>query len=304
MNAVWSFWSKPYELHRAQTWLSEKHHLLSWVLSLATAAQHYRHTVLFTDDAGARMLIDGIGLEFDEVNTSLNALNNDDPEWWALGKLHTYREQREAFVHIDSDVYLWRALPPRLEQAPLLAQNPEHFIAGASYYEPEVFEALLSASKDSWLPREWTWYRASGANQRGENCGIFGGQRVDFIQYSAAQAIELIRHRVNRRIFNELARKDHHTVVVEQYVLAACIEYHRQSCHTDYENIHIEYLFDSMREAFESDKALQFGYTHLIANAKQDWQICGWLDERIRNELPNKYEQCERYLHAKRLGSI
>jgi len=71
------------------------------------------------------MLVDGIGLEFDRVSTSLNALDAHDPGWWALGKLYTYRAQREPFVHLDNDVFLWRPLPERLASAPLLAQNPE-----------------------------------------------------------------------------------------------------------------------------------------------------------------------------------
>lgn len=89
MRAVWTFWTKPFEARQRWAWRSRKHHLLAWVLSLGTARRHYPHTVLFTDDAGARMLVDGLGLDFAEVRTDLNALDGDDPGWWALGKLHT-----------------------------------------------------------------------------------------------------------------------------------------------------------------------------------------------------------------------
>src|SRR6187431_444771 len=67
LKAVWSFWSKPFRSHHHRVWTSEKEHLLAWVLSTQTARQHYGPTELHTDDAGARMLIDGIGLEFDRV---------------------------------------------------------------------------------------------------------------------------------------------------------------------------------------------------------------------------------------------
>jgi hypothetical protein len=295
MKAVWSFWSKPYTPHRVQTWLSEKHHFLSWVLSLATAACHFDKTVLYTDDAGARMLIDGLGLEFDEVVTSLNALDKHDPQWWAFGKLYTYRDQREPFVHIDSDVFLWKPLPQRMTQAPLLAQNPEFFIPGASYYEPEAFELMLAGHGGGWLPPEWTWYRASGTKQRGENCGVFGGRRFDFIQHYATQAIKLIEHPANQRAWRTLDRKQNHTVVLEQYLLAACIEYHRNCADSPYHEIDIKYLFASMGDAFDSNQAVELGYTHLIANAKRDIGVCNMLESRVARDYPTQYERCRRY---------
>src|SRR5512144_869064 len=114
MRAVWSFWSKPYAAHRVRVWASEKHHRLSWILSLERARRHYRPTVLYTDDDGVRLLVDGLGLDFDAVHTTLNALSATDPEWWALGKLYAYRSQSEAFVHVDNDVFLWKRLPTEL----------------------------------------------------------------------------------------------------------------------------------------------------------------------------------------------
>src|SRR5262249_42856235 len=119
-RAVWSYWSKPYEARRHEPWPSERHHLLSWVLSTMTARRHYGETTLCTDDAGARLLVDGIGLEFEHVSTALNALHVSNPDWWALGKLYAYRMQTEPFVHIDSDVFLWRPLSPDPASVPLL----------------------------------------------------------------------------------------------------------------------------------------------------------------------------------------
>jgi hypothetical protein len=37
-RAVWSYLSKPYEARQHEPWLSEKHHLLSWMLSTMTLA--------------------------------------------------------------------------------------------------------------------------------------------------------------------------------------------------------------------------------------------------------------------------
>src|SRR4029077_502271 len=121
-----------------------------------------------------------------------------DPAWWALGKLYAYRAQREPFVHLDNDVFLWQPLPDRVESAPLFAQNPDHFEPGRSFYHPEAFEAALNGVGRAWLPREWRWFRSSGRPQRGESCGVFGGRRDDFVRHYAGQAIRLIEHAPNR----------------------------------------------------------------------------------------------------------
>ncbi len=53
MRAVWTFWSEPYRSHYHRYWLSERHHLFAWVLSVLQASRHYPDTCLSTDSRGA-----------------------------------------------------------------------------------------------------------------------------------------------------------------------------------------------------------------------------------------------------------
>lgn len=292
MRAVWSFWSKPFFAHRRGAWASERHHLLSWVLSLETAKRHYGPTALYTDDAGAALLIDRLGLEFDEVHLSLDRISESDPGWWALGKLHSYAAQTAPFVHIDSDVFLWKRLPARLEGAALIAQNPEPFEPGASFYQPELFEQALEGVPGAWLPVEWRWFRASGLPQRGECCGIVGGHRVDFVAHYAAQALRLLEQAPNRSALTRFSDKIGHNVEFEQYLLAACIEYHRQHADRAYGELGIEYLFPSVEAAFGSELARDLGYTHLIADAKRDPGIANRLEARVARDYPAAHRRC------------
>lgn len=295
MRAVWSFWSKPFFAHRRDTWATPRHHLLAWVLSTRTAMRHHRPTVLVTDDAGARMLIDGIGLEVDEVSTALNALRRHDPEWWALGKLYAYRAQREPFVHLDSDVFLWKALPRDLECAPVLAQNPE-YLTQAPYYRPEAMERALAGLAGSWLPGEWRWYRSSGRPQRAECCGIVGGTCVEFLRHYARQAIMLIEAPANRRGFARLNDKIGHNVLFEQYLLAACLDYHRAHAASPYHDVAIRYVFPSIDDAFDPERAARAGYTHLIADAKRNATLAARLEARVARDYPDDYARCLAYL--------
>jgi hypothetical protein len=298
-RSVWSFWTKPFRTHRQSIWFSEKHHLLAWVLSLETARQHYPDTTLITDDEGAEMLVDGIGLEFDSVSTELNALSQEDPDWWILGKLWAYRSQTQPFLHLDTDVFLWKPLPDRLNSAPVLAQNPEDFVFGQHdatcwWYRPELFDDRVKQT-GGWLPQEWDWYIARQRNLA-YCCGIVGGNRVDFLTHYADNALQMATNSRNQAAFNLMENKPGDCLLIEQYFLAACVEYHQQAKDSAFQNITVECLFDSPSAAFSSERATQLGYTHLIGAAKRDKAIARRLEKRVAQEYPAQYERCLRYL--------
>lgn len=216
MRAVWSFWSKPLVTGRRVGWYSRKHNWCSWALSVELARRHFAESCLYTDDTGAELLVARLALPFTSVSTALNALDGEDPLWWALGKLLTYALQTEPFVHMDDDVYLWQPLQDRVLAAPVLAQSPEYFRIGASCYRPDDFDRAVAATPDAWLPEEWLWYRCSGVDRRAECCGVFGGNNLSFIGHYARAALRMMQHPPNRRAFSRLTDKLNYSILSEQ----------------------------------------------------------------------------------------
>jgi hypothetical protein len=293
MKAVWSFWSKPYEPHCRSRWPSACHHLFAWVLSVETARRHYADTCLITDDAGARLRVDGLGLRFRHVSTELNALAHHDPDWWALGKIYAYRLQTEPFVHIDSDVFLWKPLPERLARADVFAQNPEP-IGWGTVYRPELLEGALCQTAGSWLPEEWRWYRGAH-DRRAECCGIFGGNRIDFINHFAATSLRLIEDPANRQAVQSLPDKQALMLVVEQYLLSAFVDYHKASTALPSGSVRIEYMYQSMGDLWNPDCAAQNGFTHLLSGTKRNPIFADRLANRVRHDYPEYYRRCLQY---------
>ncbi len=291
MRAVWSFWSKPFFQRHKHWWISERHHLLSWVLSVETARVHYPDTLLVTDDAGARLLLDDAGLQFGEVDVCLNALSDADPNWWTLGKLHAYRKQRVPFVHIDNDVFLWNRLPSRLEEAGVFGQNPERFPKGGGWYRPEEWNEAIDRT-GGWLPEEWRWYSAAGGNEA-VCCGILGGRDVGFLNYYADLAIQVIESECNQAAWREIDRRGSN-ILAEQYLLSACLFYHAQQPSTSFADVLVRYLFKSNEVALASDEADALGYTHLIGPAKRHPDIAARLDQRVRELHSGLYERVNR----------
>ncbi|WP_263381650.1 DUF6734 family protein [Granulicella arctica] len=290
---MWSFWTKPFLAERHSSWASELHHWLAWGLSLAAASNHYPETVLVTDDAGARLLVDTLELPFAHVSTGLNSLGNEDPGWWSLGKMEAYRLQQEPFVHIDTDAFLWKPLRPDLEAADVFAQNPEPVVYGRSCYHPEDFESALGRPDSGWMPAEWDWYRqASLGHGRAECCGLFGGNRLDFIHHYVSQAMRLLRHRHNVRAWRNFADKDGNMILLEQYLLTACLEYHRSCADSSFHGIDIRYVFPSIDEAYTAESASEAGFTHLAAGAKRDAEVARDLQDATERELPEYFARC------------
>jgi len=286
MRAIWSFWTKPFQTHGHARGLSRRQHLLSWVLSIGTISKHYPQTALFTDDEGARLLVDDLQLPFVEVSTELNKLADYDPGFWTMGKMYTYRSQKEPFIHFDNDLFLWKPLPEGLVSAPVLAQNPEPM----SFYNPEFIESSLSSGGSIWLPAEWVWYRTSVPGTGGVCTGIFGGNHLEFIRYFSGQAIKLVDHPDNRAGWAPL-NKMKPAILLEQYVLAACVEFHRKQA-SSFQGVELRYVFDSIEEAYNPERAKQMGYTHLLGESKLDPEITARMEERVKRDYPQQYERC------------
>jgi hypothetical protein len=294
MRSVWSFWSSPFRGGRS-AWRSELHHCLAWILSVESARKHYPHTTLITDDDGAHLLVSTLGLEFEHVSTRLNTLKYHEPFWWAFGKLVAYSVQEEPFVHIDSDVILWERLPHRLEDADVFAQNPEVYDWRDMVYRPEMVEHALRRV-NGWIPEELDAYIPIGGVHRAVCCGILGGCRVDFLRHYAGQAIKMMESPRNQPAWPGIEGKTWLSVVFEQYLLAACLDYHQRRNDSPYHDVSIEYLFDSVETAYSRADAV--GYTHLYG-AKQNPKILEKLERRVQSDYPALYERCLRYCRTR-----
>jgi hypothetical protein len=292
MRAVWSFWSTPFTRGCGWGWREPLHHLLAWGLSLRLARTHYPDTTLVTDSHGQALLVDALGLRFRTVSTALDALGDADPQLWALGKLLTYSLQEDPFVHLDADVFLWRALPGRLTGAPVLAQHPERWRVGAPWGDAGLIERAFAGARVD-LPEEWRWARARWGELLLEcNTGIVGGTNVEFIRYYAGLVLDLALSPHAQAAWAAIPARETLTPLIEQFMLSACLDFHRTRPESPFRGVHARYLFPSGEMAFDPRHAARFGYTHLLADAKHDGRIMRRLEQRVRDEDPALYARC------------
>ena len=295
MRAVWSFWSRPFQAYYASNWCKRLHHLLAWGLSVQTASRYYSDSVLITDRPGKKLLVDQLGLQFAEVSTELERLRMADPGWWALGKLVAYSLQDQPFVHLDSDVFLWKRLPRHLLESPVVTQYPEGFYDGNSHYRPQDIEWAFS-QQGLKLPLEWEWTRQNREHFPAENCGILGGAHVEFLRYYAQTALDLALGPRNAAAWALLHDKRCYNIVLEQFFLSACAEFHGSHPASPFRGVRISRLFNSWEEAFDPNYAARIGFTHLVAGAKSHPAVARRLEERVCRENPAYFRRCEQVL--------
>jgi Family of unknown function (DUF6734) len=295
MRAVWSFWSRPFHAYYGRIWCKPLHHLLAWGLSVETASRHYPDTVLITDRPGKRLLVDQLGLQFGEVSTELDRLDGVDPGWWALGKLVAYSLQDRPFFHLDSDVFLWKRLPRHLLDSPVFTQYPESFYDRDPHYRPQDIEWAF-AQQSTKLPMEWEWARTNRSHFPAENCGILGGAHVEFLRYYAETALDLVLRPENAAAWSRLHDKRCYNVVLEQFFLSACADFHGFQPTSPYQGVRVSHLFATWEEAFDPNYAARMGFTHLVAGAKSHPAVGRRLEERSRRENPTYFRRCEQVL--------
>jgi hypothetical protein len=301
MRAVWSFWSKPFYAQKGRAWLEPLHHWLAWGLSLRLARRHYPDTMLVTDSPGKALLLDSLGLSFTRVSTALDSIRAADAGWWSLGKLVAYSLQDQPFLHLDTDVFLWKPLPASMLNAPVFAQCPENYHSIDQWCGPRTIEELFARHRLG-LPAEWEWSRSRwGRNFCEANCGIAGGMRADFLRHYAKLAIDLVLNPEYAPAWQEIRDKDGFNQIIEQFLLAACVEFHRSHPTSSYRGISIRYLFPSIEEAFDPDHAARAGFTHLLGDANRDAFVARRLEQRMQYEDAAYYQHCLQLIRNRNL---
>lgn len=220
MNIVQSFWSQPVHITGdgefekfCGGWLCEKHHAISWAFSLSLLRKYHNKNKisLFTDTAGAGWLVNQVGLEYDEVNTSLDQLNHYDHTLWAIGKLYTYSHQDNPFLHVDGDVFTWQSLFPFLKKGNLLVQS---FEIGHEVYRTILKDAAAIGIKFPEIFSEIT----ANLQHVAVNAGVMGGTDIEFFKNYCRFAFDFIDQNHDKIATSE--KKGGYNIIFEQLFIA------------------------------------------------------------------------------------
>jgi len=191
MKFIQTFWTRPasniHSMDIKGGWLFSESHWMSWALSCLQTRKFYGEIELVTDNRGKEILIDLLGLPYYSVTTELEGkLDNYPPQLWSLAKIYTYSIQREPFLHLDGDLFLWNQFDEKIMKAPIVAQNLELNLA---YYR-NILESI-----DIHFPFMPDVLRTACHQEHdinASNTGIFGGHNLSFIGQYCKNAFSFV----------------------------------------------------------------------------------------------------------------
>lgn len=299
MKIIQSFWSKPV-LNSSQNisqnrynggWKDYRYCLLSMAYSCLTIHKYYPHIELYTDSFGVELFKDVLKLPYNKFYTNLDDINNIDQTLWAYAKIMTYSLQKEPFLHVDNDIFIWSAFSEKLLQSDVVCQSLE------------VIEKL--SQTDYQIAVDYIKHNIKSAPEiivnsnceSAANMGIFGGCNIDFIQqYCKASKVFF------SNTYNEMVRSGNligkFNVVFEQLMLTEMANTHNQEIsYLISKNDIDEIVKYSTIETAQFEKK----YTHCLGSLKKSIYICEQIEYRMRFEFPKYYNRIMSYINKEHI---
>jgi hypothetical protein len=169
----------------------KRYFIYTWALSLLQLKKHFKQVHLITDDWGKRLLIDILQLPYETCSTQLNELESVPSKFWCVGKLYTFSNIKEPFMHFDGDLILGDYFNNCIIYQPLIAEFK--YIDTDNSYISAMDELINNLSIFTNLPISFKNDLSNLTIYEDYNMGIFGGNNYCFINDYAHNSINLIQ---------------------------------------------------------------------------------------------------------------
>lgn len=279
MNAVYTFWRKPFAASGGG-YLTGRHFLSLLCLSAIYARRSFSNVNMFCCE-NSKETFEQLGL-FDNVIVALDEIEHLKNIHWATAKLVTFSKQTEPFIHIDNDAYISKRLPAEFRLVPLIAQCPESYVEFNGNYVPQIKAIQNHSVHPKYWHEDWLNYsgRASKATFA-HNTGIFGGCDIEAIHNYAGSAVEYMI-----KYGNDLP--DVNTTIEQAYL----------GMFSDHEKIPVKRLISDWRN---NNAAKDLGYCHYWGGTKRDKNKTtgklnlDMLETRVKTEFPHTIKIIESF---------
>lgn len=285
MKIIQSFWSgNQTKFTNNYGWYSYKYNWLSWVLSCIQLVKFHKDVELYTDKFGYDILIKKLKLPYTKVHVVLDELNNYDSNLWAIAKIRTFQLQKEPFIHVDGDVYVWESLSIKFEKSNLVAQNLE---ITTDYYR-KGWESIHGQL--DFLPTEMHNYNSKISNYAC-NMGIVGGNNLDFFKNYTNKSIDFVNK--NAKSINDLENLNFN-IFFEQVLFHEMSSIYNQKIdfYFNYPILDYDYKFFG-----DFDKIPNIKYIHLLGDYKRNPFYCKSMEVYVMKYYPEFYTRLTKLIN-------
>lgn len=253
---------------------------MAWTLSCLNLQKIGYSPYLYSDDTGARFLIDKLSLPYKTVEISHNHFYLPNKNLWALSKIQTYSLQTEPFIHIDGDVFLFQAFSEEIFSATLVVQNIE---VATEYYTSAQQQYMASFSYFPDCVRKDFW---SGKPIKAVNAGLLGGNNLEFIHKYAYEAKQYVKR--NESVLHQVD-SDRFNVFFEQHLFYAMAKQEGLKVETYLKQKFQDNQYTGLANFHEVPTKRK--YLHMLGHFKRDEFCCLQMAAMLRQQYPETYEK-------------
>lgn len=301
MKIIQTFWTQP---GLKANWIDPVYHYMSWALSCLQLREFYDEVELYTDDLGYKLLVEQFELPYTRVHLTLNDFQY--PSYlWSAPKLKTYSLQEEPFLHVDGDVFLYKAISEDfVSNNDIVFQNLEIDEDYGFYADilKDYFAIKCQEGYSDWLGS------ISLDRIAAFNAGIMGGRNVSFFKEYTSAAFSFLQQQ--EQIIAQLRSPQFGTHLAEQVLPAMLIQNQQLQIGTlfqpdfnpglvsgqkssivlnDNHLSKVELPFSYMN--FDAFGISPYGrkYIHIVGDRKKSMIICKQISRRLMKAYPAHY---------------
>ncbi|PRY35980.1 hypothetical protein CLV58_113111 [Spirosoma oryzae] len=280
MKIVQSFWSggaKNFDpLLITGGWYSAEYHWMSTALSANLLRRYYDKIELVTDELGYQVLIEQLKLPYTSVRVELNKLDEQPPIFWGLAKIYAQSIQKEPFLHVDNDVFIFDSFAESLLNNQLIVQNLEYQFP--MYKKSVQVVTSLKGHLPHYVPTDSIEYYAY-------NAGIIGGCQAHFFDTYYQEALTFVER--NQNFIRQLHARDIN-MFMEQCLLYYLAQHEQISVGCQLGDQPITDVTYPGLSNFE-DAPVKQTFLHAMGQYKRNTAITMNLGKRLRCDFPNTY---------------
>jgi hypothetical protein len=272
MKLISSYDSYPIENNRWGLGNKFEDTLIMTSLSLLYASQHY--DVTFYTTAKMKKILNFLPVNIEVFNKKFNYLEDT----WVESKFYAMSKQTKPFIHIDTDVFLYKEIFNKYKNSPVIIERPEMGEDFHPHYPPQ-----LSFWNDYVVKDHQKWDKNLNYSF---NCGTLGfndmNLKDDFLKsyYNLKEGFFK-----NKKIYRTYKKKGSEPcIMLEQYNLASLCKK---------SNIKVDFILPYSNRKSQSEAAKQIGYTHLSGNVKYDEDIIKRIHQRFKTTFPSQYKKLQ-----------
>lgn len=260
VHSFWTQWTGVKNVAAMQAnFASAKMHYYSWTISAMQAKKWYPDVELYTDTKGAEVLIEQLKLPYSKVHIVFDNCDVNG-ELFSYAKLKAYALQTEPFIHIDSDVFLWKKLPTRIETAQIAVQSYEK-LGEYHGFQPAYVPAIRDIRHVGFERKLSMFTDPTYTMNTAYNCGIFGGTNIGAIHDYANEALDFVECPENQEYWGRIGIMPNRTKMINATLEQLFLTYK-----TVKNNIPVELLFENYPDLFKDEKVAELGFTHLMSS--------------------------------------